>query len=211
MCMPLWAGDPLLAAYQDGVMVICELAAQFCDEAWAQPTPCAEWRAGELAGHLRCVADDYHEYLDEAPASRYARLMATGAHPVTLGRKLARQNAAELAALPEARPVEHIAAFAEAARSYARRLPPVWAFPHHRYRDTVVTVGGMAGAACAEWHLHAWDLARALGKDYRPALPGLVLAGWRAGIPQLPVTLSGSEDPWRALLRVSGRLPAGPA
>ena len=43
----------------------------------------------------------------------------------------------------------------------------------------------MAGAACAEWHLHAWDLARSLGQDYRPADPGLVLAGWRAGLPQL--------------------------
>ena len=27
--------------------------------------------------------------------------------------------------------------------------------------------------------------ARSLGKDYRPADPGLVLAGWRGGVPQL--------------------------
>ena len=43
----------------------------------------------------------------------------------------------------------------------------------------------MAGAACAEWHLHAWDLARSLGKDYRPADPELVLTAWRAGTPEL--------------------------
>jgi uncharacterized protein (TIGR03083 family) len=191
-------------------MVICELAAQFPDEGWTAATPCAEWRAGDLAGHLRCVADDYHEYLDDAPASRFARLMATGADPGTLARKLARQNAAELAALPEARPAEHIAAFADAARRYSRRLPPVWDLPHHRYRDRVITVAGMAGAACAEWHLHAWDLARALGMAYRPALPDLVLAGWRAGVPQLPVILVGDEDPWRALLQASGRSPDWP-
>ena len=69
----------ILAAYRDGITVICELAVQFSDAAWLAPTPCAEWRAVDLAGHLRCVADDYHEYLDDAPDSRLARLMATGA------------------------------------------------------------------------------------------------------------------------------------
>jgi uncharacterized protein (TIGR03083 family) len=193
------------------VTVICELAAQFDGETWAAETPCAEWRAADLAGHLRCVADDYHEYLDEAPGSRLARLMATGAHPDTLARKLARQNAAELAALPERSAPEHIAAFAESARSYAGRLGPVWELPHHRYRGAVVTVGGMAGAACVEWHLHAWDLARALGKDYRPADPEIVLAGSRAGLPQLPVgPAAGTGDPWLLLLRASGRSPGWP-
>ena len=51
-------------------------------------------------------------------------------------------------------------------------MPQFWDLTHHSYRDTEVTVGGMAGAACAEWHLHAWDLARSLGKDYRPPIPG---------------------------------------
>src|SRR6266567_7769873 len=202
----------VLAAYRDGVTVICELAAKFTDATWLAATPCAEWRAVDLAGHLRCVADDYHEYLDDAPASRLAKLLATGAHPDTLARKLARQNAAELAALPDASGAAHVAAFAESARAYARRLWPVWNLPHHRYRDTVVTVAGMAGASCAEWHLHAWDLARALGKDYRPAAPEIVLAGWRAGMPQLPVEPAagpdgGRGDPWHALLRVTGRSP----
>jgi uncharacterized protein (TIGR03083 family) len=206
-----WSAAEGLGAYRDGVTVICELAAQFDDQTWAAPTPCAEWRAADLAGHLRCVADDYHEYLDEAPGSRLARLMATGAHPDTLARKLARQNAAELAALPERPPPDDIAAFAESARSYADRLGPVWELPHHRYRDAVVTVGAMAGAACVEWHLHAWDLARALGKDYRPADPEIVLAGWRAGLPHHPAeNEADSGDPWLAVLRASGRSPGWP-
>jgi hypothetical protein len=133
------------------------------------------------------MADNFNEYLDDAPASRLARLMATGADAAWLARKLARQNAAELAALAEGQGPEHITAFAASARAYARRIPPVWDLPHHRYRDTVVTVGGMAGAACAEWHLHAWDLARALGKDYSPADPDIVAAGWQAGMPHLPL------------------------
>ena len=207
-----WSAASGLAAYRDGVTVIAELAAQFDARTWAAQTPCADWLAADLAGHLRCVADDYHEYLDDAPASRLARLLATGAHPDTLTRKLARQNAAELAALPDRPAAEHIAAFAESARSYARRLGPVWDMPHHRYRDALVTVGGMAGAACAEWHLHAWDLARAFGKEYRPAAPEIVLAGWRAGVPQRPPAPGPeADDPWLTLLLTSGRSPGWPS
>ena len=203
-----WSAVAGLGAYRDGVAVICELAAQFAAPAWAAATPCAEWRAADLAGHLRCVADDFHEYLDDAPGSRLARLMATGAPPDKLARKLARQNAAELAALPDAPAPEHIAAFAESARSYAGRLEPLWELPHHRYREAAVTVGGMAGAVCAEWHLHAWDLARALGKVYRPAAPEIVLAGWLAGVPQLAPGGQGDDhDPWLVLLAASGRSP----
>ena len=198
----------VLAAYRDGVMVICELAAQFPDATWLAATPCTEWRATDLAGHLRCVADDYHEYLDDAPASRFARLMAAGTSADSRSRMLARQNAAELAALPDAPGSEHIMAFAESARSYGRRLPQSWDVTHHRYREAGVTEGAMAGAACAEWHLHAWDLARSLGKDYRPADPELVLTAWRAGTPQLWPVLAGRDgDPWLFLLTASGRDP----
>jgi len=200
----------ILAAYRDGVTVICELAGQFTDATWLAATPCTEWRAVDLAGHLRCVADDYHEYLDDAPASRLARLMATDVPADSLARKLARQNAAELAALPDRPAADHIAAYAESARSYAGRLAPVWDLPHHRYREALVTVGAMAGAACAEWHLHAWDLARALGKDYRPAAPEIVLAGWRAGLPQRPPDAGHVHDPWLVLLVTSGRSPDWP-
>jgi hypothetical protein len=207
----------VLAAYRDGITVICELAAQFTEATWLAATPCGEWRAADLAGHLRCVADDYHEYLDDAPARRLARLMSTNASAESLARKLARQNSAELAALPDVSGPEHIKAFAESARSYGRRLPMSWDLPHHRYQGIDITVGAMAGAACAEWHLHAWDLARSLGKDYRPAVPEIVLAAWRAGVPQLwPAPVGGdpgagdADDPWHFLLTASGRDPGWP-
>jgi uncharacterized protein (TIGR03083 family) len=197
-----WSRARALAAYHDGVTVICQLASQITDAGWDAPTPCSEWSAVDLAAHLRCVADDYHEYLDDAPASRLARLMASGASAETIARKLARQNAAELAVLPEASGPEHIEAFAASARLYARRLQRIWDLPHHRYRDIGVTAGGQVGAACAEWHLHAWDLARSQGKDYRPAWPELLVAGWKAGLPQFPLP---DGDAWHALLRASGR------
>ena len=192
------------AAYEDGIAAIEAITARFTTADWNAQTPCPEWRADDLAAHLRCVADDYNEYLDEAPASRFARLMATGTGPERIARTLARQNAAELAALPDDRPAAHIAAFARAARRYLARIGPLLGLPHHSYRGRVVTVAGMAGAACVEWHVHAWDLAAAVGRDYRPADPEAVLAGWLIGIPYVPVESGG--DAWLAVLRAAGRL-----
>ncbi len=96
--------EPALSSYFEGITVICQLAARFTASGWDSQTPCPEWRARDLAGHLRCIADDYHEYLDDAPSSRYARLLRTGPAPQTLARKVSRQNAAELAALADAPP-----------------------------------------------------------------------------------------------------------
>jgi hypothetical protein len=214
-----WSPGTATAAYRDSVTILCALATRFTGGLWAAPTPCGDWRATDVAGHLRCLADDYHEYLDEAPASRLARLMATGFPAATLARKLERQNAAELAELPDVPPAEHIAAFAASARAYAARVPPLWDFPHHRYRGTVVTVGAMAGVACAEWNVHAWDLARSLGTDYRPADPELVFEGWWAGTPQLrPPEAAGllvaapvQGDVWETMLHLFGRDPGWPA
>jgi uncharacterized protein (TIGR03083 family) len=206
LAAPVLAAAGALTAYHDGIDAITRLAARFAGAAWSLPTPCPEWRAADLAGHLRCVADNYHEYLDNAPVSRLSRLMATGAHRETIARKLARQNAAELAALPDVPPQDHIAAFAESARRYAARIGPLLWLPHHSYRGRVITVAGMAGMASVEWHLHAWDLAMALGLDYRPADPRAVLAGWLEGIPQLPVAVFA--DPWLSVLRASGRSAA---
>jgi uncharacterized protein (TIGR03083 family) len=193
-----------LTSYYEAIGAIEGIAAKFTDAAWNGPTPCPEWRAADLAGHLRCMADDYHEYLDDAPVSRLARLMATGAPPESVERKLARQNAAELAALPDAPPQEHIRAYAESARRYAARLGPLLSLPHHSYRGRVITVAGMASVACVEWHVHAWDLAAALGESYRPRDPEAVAAAWLAGIPYLPISIGA--DPWLAVLRASGRL-----
>ena len=194
----------LLAAYDDGVRAVLRITAGFTPVTWDLPTTCPEWRAADLAAHLRCVADDYHEYLDEAPESRLAKLMASGAPAPSIERKLARQNAAELAVLPDAPPGRHILAFARSAASYAARITRLLSLPHHRYRDRVITVGDMAGAACVEWHVHAWDLASALGLHYRPSRPEAVRVAWAAGVAQTP--LLSDDDPWTAVLRSSGRL-----
>jgi hypothetical protein len=193
-------------AYYDGIRAVVAIAAEFTRTTWNLPTTCPEWRAADLAGHLRCVIEDYHEYLDDAPVSRLSRLMATGANPQSITRKLARQNAAEIATLPDVPPEEHIAAFARSATRYAARIGPLRRLPHHNYRGREITVAGMAGVACVEWHRHAWDLASAHGISYRPVDPRAVLAAWLEGIPL--VLPHFERDPWLAVLRASGRLPA---
>lgn len=200
----LFSGSAAPSAYLQAINAIIEITARFTAATWNTPTPCPEWRAGDLAGHLRCVIDDYHEYLDEAPVSRLARLMATGANADTIARKLARQNAAELAALPDEPPAVHIEAFAESAARYTSRLGRLLPLPHHSYRGRVITVAGMGGMACVEWHVHAWDLARTLGEFYRPDDPEAVLAGWLVGIPHVAVV--PDDDPWLSVLKSSGRL-----
>jgi uncharacterized protein (TIGR03083 family) len=200
----LFSGPAAPGAYLQAINAIIEITAGFTAAMWNMPTPCPEWRAADLAGHLRCVTDDYHEYLDEAPVSRLARLMDTGANADTIARKLARQNAAELAALPDVPPAVHIEAFVESATRYTSRLDPLLPLPHHSYRGRVITVAGMGGMACVEWHVHAWDLARTLGEFYRPADPEAVLAGWLVGIPHIAVV--PDDDPWLSVLKSSGRL-----
>ncbi len=206
LAAPVFAPEAsrLLATYDDGVHAVLRIAARFAAATWELPTTCPEWRAADLAAHLRCIAEDYHEYLDEAPESRLAKLMASGAHPQSIARKLARQNAAELAVLPDAPPDHHIGAFARSAARYAARILPLLDLPHHSYRGRVITVAGMAAAASIEWHVHAWDLASALGIGYRPSRPEAVRDAWLAGIAQEP--LQPDDDPWLSVLRSSGRL-----
>jgi hypothetical protein len=194
--------DRVLESYRDGVAAIRALAAECSD--WRRPTPCSDWQIIDLAGHLRCVAENYLEYLQDAPDSRLSRLFAQDAASAVLIRQQARQNAAEMAVLPPEQGADRIMAFTVSAGAYADLLPDAWDRTHLIYRGTKYSVGDHAGAACLEWHLHAWDFARAMDTAYRPADPDLLVAAWYWGVPHLPLS---SGEPWAAVLRSSGRSP----
>jgi len=197
--------DRVLESYRDGVRAIGVFADRVTD--WSAPTPCAEWLAIDLAGHLRCVAENYLEYLRDAPDSRLAKLFARDSAAAVLIRQQARQNAAELAVLPAEPGGDRILAFQVSASAYADLLPDMWDRTHLIYRGAKYTVGDHAGAACVEWHLHAWDLARSVGADYRPEDPGLLVSAWHWGVPHLPLA---AGDAWESVLRSSGRSPLWP-
>lgn len=200
--------ERVLASYREGVAAISSLAAAFADQDWSGQTPCTDWEAMDLAGHLRCMADDYVEWLDEGPDNRLARLMAQAPSAEELARQRARQNAAELVLLPRARPAAHIEAFAASADRHVQRLPELWDEPCFSYAGEEYAVGDHAGVACVEWHVHAWDLARSVGLGHRPADPELLAMAWRTGVPQHPPIdpLAGENDPWEAVLVACGRL-----
>lgn len=197
--------DRVLESYQDGVRAIQALADGVGD--WEAATPCAEWRLIDLAGHLRCVAENFLEYLQDAPDSRLATLFARDAAAAVLIRQQARQNAAELAVLPPEPGPDRIMAFGVSAGAYADLMPDMWDRTHLIYRGTKYSVGDHAGAACVEWHLHAWDMARAIGETYQPRDPDLLVSAWHWGVPHLPLA---AGDPWESVLRSSGRSPRWP-
>lgn len=196
----------VLESYRDGVAAIRALAADCHD--WTANTPCAEWQAADLAGHLRCVAENYLEYLQEAPDSRLSKLFAQDAASAVLIRQQSRQNAAELAVLPPESGPERIMSFTVSAGAYGDLVPDQWDRTHLIYRGTKYTVGDYVGAACIEWHLHAWDLARCIGRDYRPGDAEVLVAAWHWGVPHLPLA---AGDAWQAVLRSSGRSADWPA
>ena len=186
----------VLAAYDEGVKAITTVTLAVAD--WNASTPCAAWRCVDLAGHLLCIARYYHRLLDAA---------LTG-HPLSglpRGEALALMNAQDLIELPETSGPERIRDFVRTATAYGDWL---------RDNDWETSIGAWSGIgrltiaehillAVGEWHIHAWDLARAAGGDHQPADAEVVLAGRRI----LPGSLPEGE-PWAAALQGAGRLPS---
>lgn len=190
---PVPAPSAVLASYAEGVAAIEQAAAATTD--WSGPTPCSEWDAHDIAGHLVAVARYYHDLLDYAE-------MGKARTDLPRGTALARMNTQHLAARPEADGPMRIDEFALGARSYLDRVKASdWNLLLGQWDGAgPLTVGQHAGVAAAEWHVHAWDLARAAGRDYRPSDVLTVAAAQRV----LPETIPEGE-PWEAILVWSGR------
>jgi hypothetical protein len=206
--MPGVPRDRVLRLYDEGVDAFVQCTKGLDSGSWARAA-CGEWTAAELARHALAVAGWYHAWLDRAeqgdalPPFGVAELGARNAEAVGSMAGLEGPAAATL--------------FAESARAYRDRLPPVWELPFGYPRGTV-TAGLHAGVAAGEWHLHAWDLARARGRGHRPSDPAALYAaagacraaaegGASGRVASLLVPLGARLRPWEALLRRSGRAP----
>ncbi len=198
--------DPL-APYLDGVDAVGRAVEGWDEGQWAGPA-CGVWNGTELAGHLVTVVGWYHAWLDRALAGD-----ATPAFPVE---DLDREAAAALAALPVRSGPDRIATFRAEAERYAYRVADHLDVPYGYPRGTV-TAGLHAGVAGVEWHVHAWDLARAAGRDHTPADPVALFLGAarcqlaaegklkaRLGMPV--AKLAARRDPWHDLLHRMGRV-----
>lgn len=187
--------ERVLTAYDDGVHAVQAAATALSD--WRRPTPCADWDATALAGHLLAIARYYHRLLDAA-------VQARPLVDLPRGPRLQAMNATDLAALPDQSGPERIVEFAASAKSYRDRLGVVaWDLVLGVWDGIgALQVGQHTALAVGEWHLHAWDLAHANGQEHRPADPEIVAAGRRVLPEPLP-----AGDPWTATLRWAGREP----
>jgi len=190
--------ENVLAAYANGLQAVETVAARVID--WSAPTPCRQWQAIDLAGHLLTVARYYHDLLDAAEAARPRTRLPIGA-------ELASMNARELTALPPGPGPERIAIFLRLARHYGHRLAEAdW---HLTLGDWdglgTMSVARHTGLAIGEWHIHAWDLARSAGRDHRPD-DAVTVAAARSVLPES----SPEGDPWLTTLIGSGRSPNDP-
>ena len=204
------APSEVIGLFDHGVAAIVDAAAQREGRAWHK-TVVGEWSAHELGRHLLAVCDWYHDWLDAAERG--------DSSPPFPAKQLDGRN--ELAILdhdgldgPEA-----IEQFAERAAAYRGRLQTAAASDQwelgYGFANGVTTVGGHAGIAAGEWHLHAWDLS---GGSFVPAEPGQLYlaigAGmtaaqpvWQRAITRRVVRRIAARDPWTDLLKRSGRSP----
>jgi uncharacterized protein (TIGR03083 family) len=191
--MTLPARD-VLEVYLGGVRAFEYIASRMPDDDWERPTPCTEWTASDLVGHVLCVAEDYNAFLDS--------VIEGHDQPLRLSDDLALHNAARLAQLRPEPPLVRLAAFGLSARRFAYRVSSVWDEALYHLYGRPWTVGNHAGLCAVEWHIHTWDLACSTGLTYRPVSLAALTAVWRQGLPHLTLP---AGDEWAALLFSSGR------
>lgn len=202
--------DAVLQTLTEGIVAFESIATDLAPEQWTAATPCADWNAAHLAGHVTCVSNWYHAWLDQAEAGD-----AAPAFPID---ELDERNRDALAELmtgwtgdPATDGPAAATAFATSARTYATRLPAAWDLPFGYPRGTI-TAGLHAGLAAVEWHVHTWDLAHAAARAHRPEHPDVLLAAASAAVAaaQAPAALRRPATPvgrWAASLKFRGRDP----
>ena len=195
------ARSAVLASFDDGVDAIASVGNLVTD--WSSPTPCPDWTASDLAGHLLSIARYYHRLLDST-------LAGAPIDGLPRGDDLAAMNAADLGRLEASGGAERISEFAGLAHSYGARLADLgesgWDLTLGIWSGLgPLTVGQHTGVAIGEWHVHAWDLAAACGREHRPADPGVVAAGQRV----IGRIFTDDGEPWTLVLVGYGRALPG--
>jgi uncharacterized protein (TIGR03083 family) len=191
----------VLSAFLEGVGAIESISAELADQDWARPTPCPQWTASDLIGHVRCAAEDYNAVLDAALDGR--------SDPVLRGTDLSEHNSIRLAALAPASPLVHVACFGLDARRFAARAARAWRTALFELGGGYYwSIGDYIGYCALEWHVHAWDLANAAGIRYGPRCVPALACWWREKLPHLPLR---ADCAWEELLLASGRAPDEPS
>lgn len=201
----------VIAQFEEGVAALVEQANRREGRAWHK-TVVGEWSAHELARHVVVIVDWYHEWLDAA--------LAGDASQPFPAKQLDGRNELAILDIRDLEGPDAIRQFTERANDYAERLRSVaatgqWSAPYG-FANGVSTIGGHAGIAAAEWHLHAWDMS---GGAWSPSNASeLYLAvgdgmtatqpKWKQAITRRVVRRIAQREPWLDLVARSGRTSA---
>lgn len=188
----------VLASFEDGVTAVANLSSRVED--WSVLTPCPDWSAADLAGHLLSIVRYYHRLLDAA---------LSGAPMAALprGGDLAAMNAVDLLHMEDSSGPARISEFVGLAISYGARLAEIGEVGWEQMLGAwdglgPLTVGQHTGIAIGEWHVHAWDLAAVSSCEHRPADP-LTVAQGQVVLGRVDLT---AGDPWSLALNGYGRV-----
>lgn len=165
---------------------------------WNEASRCEGWTVADVFAHLCGDFERWDSWLDAALAGDLAE-------PFPLD-QLAADNTLRLDAYAGIDPPGLLEALERVSGVYIRRagrvLPSV---PQPHPRGTI-TVGDQIVWAAAECAIHGWDVASALDLHWDPpkALPNIYNTWLRTPLPPMP---EDEPDPWKAILRASGRTP----
>lgn len=198
----------VIAQFDEGVAAVVEQANLREGRAWHK-TIVGEWSAHELARHLLVVVGWYHEWLDAALAGD-----ASSPFPA---KQLDGRNELAILDIRDIDGPDAIGQFTDRAHDYADRLRTAatsddWSTPFG-FANGVSTVGGHAGIAAAEWHLHAWDMSGGVWSPTNPSELYLAVGHgmtatqpkWKRAITRRVVQRISQREPWLDLLDRSGR------
>jgi len=192
--------------FRSGIDAIASVTDQFTDDDWARPA-CGSWTARQTATHVLGVVDWYHEWLDRAIAGDPTRPFPEA--------EVDEHADDDVQRLADVSGPDAIARFQARAYDYLQRTTAHWDITY-AYPFGVVATGLHCGVAATEWHLHAWDLAKARSHDYAPADPASLLiaagscvatarGGIRGTVIKRLLPFAAKRTPWKTLLEQSGR------
>jgi len=185
----------VLASYGEGVRALQRLGLDYVD--WTLPVEATGCPAIDLVGHLLEIARSCRRPLDAA---------LTGVTPRRSDSERVLVCRGAIRGVPSDRlaaGADRVVAFDAVATRYGERIAD--ADPELRIGvwDAVGQLGLTRHSllVALEWHLHAWDLAGALGWDYQPADPDLFVDGLPSQADPPP------GGPWAEVLAIAGRRP----
>jgi uncharacterized protein (TIGR03083 family) len=196
----------LVQNFLSGVAAVEDITGSFDDDDWSAPG-CGQWSAADTVRHLVGVIDWYEQWLDRALAGNNDSPFSES--------EFESRNAAAIADLQHLDGAAAVAMFGARARSYLDKALDHLDTPFG-YPAGTVTVGLHLGVAAIEWHLHAWDIVAATGKDYEPDNPeslfvgaGACVAATKGGVSGrllgLVLGIAAKRSPWQTILKESGR------